>query len=170
MYSYIREWKTIHQYILSYTGMWGIYCYILKWKYVIKVYTNTTIHILEYVLYILVYHSIYYIQPSYTVLYYALVYGGIGCLSFVYQGLYETACSYLSVTGHSGGVRILKEVTYTAVYLPMLYNVIIFGTACLGNTSLLLESWHLSYVLIGPVIRKQERQHGSIAVQTLIYK
>ncbi len=42
----------------------------------------------EYVLYILVYHSIYYIQPSYTVLSYALVYGGIGWHSFVYQGLY----------------------------------------------------------------------------------
>ncbi len=63
-------------------------------------------HILEYDLYVLVYYSIYNIQPSYTVLYYAIVYGGIGCLSFVYQSLYETACSYLSLKGHSGGVRI----------------------------------------------------------------
>ena len=37
-------------------------------------------HIQEYVLYILVYGSIYYFQASFTVIYYALVYGGIGSL------------------------------------------------------------------------------------------
>ena len=59
---------------------------------------------------------------------------------FVYQGLYGNA-SMLSFllpdnrpyqAGHSGGVGILREVTYTAVYWPMLYDVIIFGIACLS--------------------------------------
>ena len=57
------------------------------------------------------YITVYNIQPSSTVLYYALVYGGIGWHSFVYQGLYENAYSYLSLTGHSRGVGILREVT-----------------------------------------------------------
>ena len=70
-------------------------------------------------MFISVYNSIYNIQPSYTVLCYAIVYGRIGCLWFVYQGMYETACSYLSLTGHSGGVRILREVTYTGLCYMM---------------------------------------------------
>ena len=45
-------------YILIYTEL----------NILIKVYTNTTLHIIEYVLYILVYYSIYYIQSSYTFL------------------------------------------------------------------------------------------------------